>query len=127
RRVLFRSGSRLSITSAPRQRSFSVFVNALTTLKLTSASSSASRMSRIAESMSDSPSLPRERTSERVDWRRSESWSNIRSGYSPLLGQERGGVLGGVEGTQVLEFLPHPDQLHRDPEFGGDRQRDAAL
>src|ERR1700743_92113 len=84
-------------------------------------------MSRIAESMSDSLSLPRARTSERVDCRRSESWSNIRSGYSPLLGEQRGGVLAGIERAQVLEFLPHPDQLHRDAEFGGDRQRDAAL
>src|ERR1700759_4160524 len=96
-------------------------------------------MSRIAESMSDSLSFPRERTSERVDWRRSESWSNIRSAYAldacgplgdkgrELFGEEDGGVLGGVERAQVLEFLPPPDQLHRDAEFGGDRQRDAAL
>ena len=70
-------GSRLFSTSAPRQRSFSVLVKDLTTLKLTSASSRARRISRIAASTSDSLSLPRERTSERVDCRRSESWSNI--------------------------------------------------
>ena len=69
-------GSRLSSTSEPRQRSFSVAVKALTTLKLTSASSRARRISRIAASTSPSFSLPRERTSERVAWRRSESWSN---------------------------------------------------
>ena len=32
-----------------------------------------------------------------------------------------------VERAQVLEPLPDADQLHRDAEVGGDRQRDAAL
>ena len=121
-------GSRLSSTSAPRQRSFSVFVNALTTLKLTSASSSARRISRIAESMSDSLSLPRERTSERVDCRRSESWSNIGSrlarGYSA---SKAAAYSAGSNGRRSSSCLPDPDQLHRDAQFGGDRQRDAAL
>ena len=70
-------GSRLSSTPAPRQRSFTVAVKDLTTLKFTSASSSAKRMSRMAASTSASVSLPRARTPERVSWRRSESWSNI--------------------------------------------------
>jgi hypothetical protein len=69
-------GSRLSSTPSPRQRSLSSDVNDLTTLKLTSASRRASRISRIARSTSASLSLPRERTSESVDCSRSESWSN---------------------------------------------------
>ena len=50
------------LTSMPRQRSFTVDVNCLTTLKLTSASSSARRISRIARLMSSSVSAPRWRT-----------------------------------------------------------------
>ena len=70
-------GSRPERTPSPMQRSFTCATNVFTTLKLTSASSSASRISRIALSTSASVSLPRLRTSESVDWRRSESWSNI--------------------------------------------------
>ena len=57
-------GSSESSTPAPRQRSLTCAVNCLTTLKLTSASSSARRISRIALSTSASVSLPRERTSD---------------------------------------------------------------
>src|SRR3954452_8289174 len=63
-------------TSAPRQRSLTVAVNCLTTLKLTSASSSARRISRIALLMSSSVSVPRPRTSVRVCWSFSERASN---------------------------------------------------
>jgi hypothetical protein len=51
-------GLSVPTTSAPRQRSFRVVVNDLTTLKLTSASSSARRISRMALSMSASVSVP---------------------------------------------------------------------
>ncbi len=64
------------ITSAPRQRSFTAAVNDFTTLKLTSASSSASRISRIALLTSSSVSVPRERTSASAAWSFSESVSN---------------------------------------------------
>src|SRR5215210_4764528 len=40
---------------------------------------------------------------------------------------ERGGEVVGIERAQVLERLADADQLHRDAELGGDRQRDAAL
>ena len=63
-------------TSAPRQRSLTAVVNCLTTLKLTSASSSARRISRIARVMSSSVSAPRPRTPERVSWSFSERESN---------------------------------------------------
>ena len=65
-------------TSTPRQRSFTVAVNCLTTLKLTSASSSARRISRIAALMSSSVSAPRWRTVESVPWSFSARESNIR-------------------------------------------------
>ena len=42
-------------------------------------------------------------------------------------GEERPGEVGGVERAQVLDPLPDPDQLHRDPELVGDRQGDPAL
>src|SRR6185295_15598326 len=60
----------------PRQRSLTVVVNDLTTLKFTSASSSARRISRMAALTSASVSVPRERTSASVDWSFSESVSN---------------------------------------------------
>src|SRR4051812_19228885 len=63
-------------TSAPSARSFTAAVNCLTTWKLTSASSSARRIWRIALFTSSSVSLPRERTSPRAAWSRSESVSN---------------------------------------------------
>ena len=65
------------ITSAPRQRSFTADVNCLTTLKLTSASRSARRISRMAAFTSSSVSVPRERTSASVAWSFSESESNM--------------------------------------------------
>ena len=58
---------RRSPSRAPRRRT------PWSTLKLTSASSSASRISRIALSTSSSLSFPRERRSESVPWRRSDS------------------------------------------------------
>src|ERR1700756_2653116 len=52
--------------SEPSARSLTALVKLLTTLKLTSASSSARRISRMAELMSASVSVPRPRTSARV-------------------------------------------------------------
>src|SRR3954469_2354414 len=112
-----------SRTPAPRQRSFTWVVNALTTLKLTSASSRARRISRMALSTSASVSFPLERTSERVAWRRSESWSNTGCEVRPsaeLLCEERLGELARLEGPQVLEALAHADQLHRYAQLAGD-------
>src|SRR4051812_31815893 len=63
-------------TSIPSARSLTVDVNCLTTLKLTSASSSASRISRIARLMSSSVSAPRWRTDANVPWSFSERESN---------------------------------------------------
>ena len=64
------------LTSTPRQRSFTVAVNCLTTLKLTSASSRARRISRIARLMSSSVSAPRWRTPASVPCSFSDSESN---------------------------------------------------
>ena len=75
-------------TSIPAARSLTAFVNCLTTLKLTSASSSASRISRIARLMSSSVSAPRWRTPCRVPWSFSERDSN-----TGLLGYRRVSVL----------------------------------
>src|SRR5581483_7283907 len=72
-------GLSLPTTSSPRQRSLSCEVNWRTTLKLTSASSRARRISRIAASMSCSESVPRWRTSPSVACSFSESESNIRA------------------------------------------------
>ncbi len=65
------------ITSLPSARSLTAFVNDLTTLKLTSASSSARRISRIAALTSSSVSVPRPRTSASVACSFSASESNI--------------------------------------------------
>ena len=92
-----------SSTSAPSARSFTCAVNCLTTWKLTSASSSARRIARIAFDMSSSVSVPRERTSASADWRRSERVSSTAieaSGSAraagPPRGLPRGGVVAGV-------------------------------
>ena len=64
-------------TSTPCARSLTAEVNCLTTLKLTSASSSARRISRMARAMSSSVSAPRWRTPASVPWSFSESESNM--------------------------------------------------
>src|SRR3954454_19682758 len=79
-------------TSAPRARSLTAEVNCLTTLKLTSASSSARRISRMARVMSSSVSAPRPRTPERVSWSFSERESNTPVQCRCVrLGRRRGG------------------------------------
>src|SRR5688500_16993864 len=66
-------------TSTPSARSRTLAVNCLTTLKLTSASSSARRISRIAALMSSSVSAPRLRTPDSVPWSFSARESNTAS------------------------------------------------
>src|SRR3954453_8652420 len=68
----------------PRARSLTVDVNCLTTLKLTSASSSARRISRIALLTSSSVSAPRARTPARVPWSFSDSESNTPRDSTPV-------------------------------------------
>src|SRR5688500_6574807 len=63
-------------TSSPSARSFSCLVNSRTTRKLTSASSSARRISRIVALTSSSVRVPRWRTSASVCWSFSERASN---------------------------------------------------
>lgn len=74
--VLIDTAGRLH-TSAVRQRSRVLATKSLTTLKLTSASSSAMRMSRIALVMSASVSLPLPRRRSNVSLRRSERLLNM--------------------------------------------------
>src|SRR5665213_3534630 len=78
--------------SAPIARSLTALVKLLTTLKLTSASSSARRISRIAAEMSSSVRVPRPRTSARVAWSFSERESNIAQGRRLLIRPTRVGV-----------------------------------
>ena len=65
-----------------------------------------------------------------MPWRRSESWSNIDRevrdwpAYGPTSASANSPS---VERAQVLDRLPDPDQLDRDPELGADRQGDSAL
>src|SRR5919204_2587166 len=70
------AGVRLFRTSCPSARSRTWATNDLTTSKLTSASSSASRISRIAREIASSSSVPRLRRSPRALWSRSERASN---------------------------------------------------
>ena len=69
-------GFRPVSTPSPTARSRTLATNSRTTLKLTSASSSARRISRIAAATSSSDSRPRDRRSVRVVFRRSERESN---------------------------------------------------
>ena len=69
-------GVRLFVTSAPSARSRTRATKSFTTLKLTSASSSARRISRIAREIASSSSVPRPRRSPSAAWSRSESVSN---------------------------------------------------
>ena len=96
-------------TSTPRHRSFTVAVNCLTTLKFTSASSSARRISRMAALMSASVSAPRWRTVESVPWSFSARESNIRdadsrgcSGIPPMPGDPSQGRLRGMTSPRLL-------------------------
>src|ERR1700729_2204290 len=129
------AGLSLPTMSAPRARSFTAVVKLLTTLKLTSASSSARRISRMAALMSASVRVPRPRTSDRVAWSFSARESNMvflppeatAPGKETASGHQRPREVRGVEGAQILELLPHPDQLDRDAELLRDGERDPAL
>ena len=78
----FCAGERDSMTSAVMQRSLVRATKSLTTLKLTSASRSAMRMSRIALVISASVSLPLPRKRSKVSVRRSDRLLNM--GPPPL-------------------------------------------
>ncbi len=69
-------GERLSNTSAPTARALTVFKKSLTTLKLTSASSKASRTSLIISFTSASVTFPLRRIFVIAFWRRSVKPSN---------------------------------------------------
>ncbi len=71
------AGVRLSMTSEPSARSLTCATNSRTTLKFTSASSSARRISRMAASMSSEVSLPWPLRLCMTPWRRSVSASNM--------------------------------------------------
>src|SRR5256885_12950974 len=111
----------------------------LTTLKLTSASRRARRISRAISSISFSPRRPRPRILVKIDSNRSDSASNMRPGSlggrpagrplsflfrpgcsslrSGLVGEERLDELLGVELDEVGRRLAHADELHRDPQL----------
>src|SRR5581483_6985938 len=77
-------GVRLFSTSAPSARSRTRATKSLTTAKLTSASSSARRISRIAFEIASSSSLPRERRSPSAACSLSPSVSNTGPVYARL-------------------------------------------
>src|SRR3954447_15680560 len=80
----------------------------------------------VPRSMATSPS---ERRDQRRRRRAAIAMQATRSGRRrpPDSGQQRLGEVVGVERPQVLERLADPDQLDRDAELVGDRQRDPAL
>ena len=90
-----------SSTSAPTARSRTRAVNSFTTLKLTSASSSARRTSRMAASTSASVTRPRPVRAPRVLRRRSERASNMR-GRGLLWTGSGGARLRSAGGARVL-------------------------
>src|SRR4051794_888242 len=110
-------GFRAPTTSDPSARSLTALVNCLTTLKLTSASSSASRISRIAALMSSSVRVPRCLTPSSVAWSFSERTSNISAQASSAgealvpggVAQQRPVVLR-QRGADVVELVV-PDDL----------------
>src|SRR5512140_1746067 len=71
------------------------------------------------------PTSPR-RSPVSASSRGRESTSRSRRG-SVLAADERPGEVVRVEGAQVVELLPHADQLHGQAELVRDRDRDAAL
>src|SRR5258706_5184724 len=119
------AGDRLLDSSAPAACSLIRPMKLLTILKLTSASRRARRISRAISSTSFSPRRPLPRMRVKIASNRSESESNIRR--RPSGGEQGVDELFGVELDQILGALPHPDQLHRDPQLGLDRQDDPAL
>src|SRR3954451_11128399 len=106
-----------SSTSCPVARSLTAAVNSLTTLKFTSASSRARRTWRIALETSSSLSLPRERTSPRAAWSRSESVSNTRP--SVLCGRGQAPRLDLPEREAAQPPRQGPGERRRAAPFGG--------
>ena len=104
----FCAGDSDSMTSAVMQRSLVLATNSLTTLKLTSASSSAMRMSRMAEVISASVSLPLPRRRSNVSLRRSLRESNTSHSLVGLAHQGAAEIFG-IELLQVIDLLAHAD------------------
>src|SRR5213075_1258206 len=104
-------------------RSFTRATKSLITWRLTSASSSASRISRMAFETDSSSSRPRPRTSPRACWSLSESVSNTAGeGYlCPFSADERAREVMWVERAEVVQPLADAHELHRQAELVRDR------
>ena len=138
-------GVRLFVTSSPTARSFTRATKSFTTWRLTSASSSARRISRIAFETASSSSRPAaaevaegvlELVGKRVEHGRervragSQNWPGLRTGSfgtSVRVSRSALGEVARVERPEVVEPLPDADELHRQAELVGDRDRDPAL
>ena len=119
-------GVRLFSTSSPSARSRTRATKSRTTSRLTSASSSARRISRIAardRRLVEPAALAQvaERASEPVG----QGVEHTRQVYG--LGHERPREVERVERAQVVEALADPDELHRQAELVGDRNGDTAF
>src|SRR5437763_3409625 len=124
------AGERLLDSSAPAASSFTRLMKLLTTLKLTSASRRARRISRAISSTSFSPRRPLPRMRVKIDSKRSDSESNMRPGSvrpGRLGGEERVDELLGIELDQVSGRLAHTDELDGDSQLLLDGQDDPAL
>src|SRR4051812_37997890 len=106
-------------TPAPRERSLTVAVNCLTTLKLTSASSSARRISRMALLTSSSVSAPRWRTPARVPWSFSDRESNTREDSTPVeldllvIGSGPGGQRAAIQAAKLGRHVAVAERRNR--------------
>src|SRR4051812_19840222 len=106
-------------TSMPSARSLTVDVNCLTTLKLTSASSSARRISRIALLTSSSVSAPRARTPARVPWSFSDSESNTPKDSTPVeldllvIGSGPGGQRAAIQAAKLGKRVAVAERRNR--------------
>ena len=111
------------MTSAPRARSLTCATNSRTTLKLTSASSSARRISRMAASMSSAVSLPWPLRLCMTPCRRSVSDSNMRAFHSRSPGSANRST-GACPGSRApLD----PAGTHRAGPAGSLRRRSSSL
>src|ERR1700730_10356080 len=114
-------------TSSPRASAFTCWRKVRTAGRATSASSSATRISRRASSISFSVSRPRERSLRKMSSRRLPSVSNMWPFYGGRTGPLSGGVPGDldkgvdegfrVEELQVGHLLADADRLDRDAEL----------
>src|SRR3954451_5134613 len=117
------AGFRARFTSAPSARSRIVFVKRLTTSRLTSASSSARRISRTVPSTSEAVRRPLPRRFASASVRRSESEPKVAIGPAVYGGRVRtagGGRVGGdayggpVSATRRIEWQGVDDPSRRD-------------